>query len=116
MQNILECHLSNYTSAWVTITDVTAGATRLYLLNGGTWPPISVVGDFTYNLKNSTMQVFKNDGWKSFTIWDVASMLWHPTGNGLLVNFSHWGLPFWMCPDEDDDDDPCEFSMVEDLL
>ncbi|KAF8414637.1 hypothetical protein L210DRAFT_3658740 [Boletus edulis BED1] len=116
MQNILERCRSHCTSAWVAIPDVGAGAAKLYLLNGGTWPPTPVVGDFAYDLKNSTMHLFKKDGWHNVMMQDVASRLWNPTGNGSIVGFTHRGLPFWTGPDDDEDDEPCEFSSVEHLV
>ncbi|KAF8432120.1 hypothetical protein L210DRAFT_3507605 [Boletus edulis BED1] len=85
-------------SAWIAIPDVSAGVAKLHLLNSDTWPPTPVIGDFVYNLKNSTMHLFKKDG------------------NGSIMGFTHWGLLFWTCPNHNKDDEPCKFSSVERLV
>ena len=114
MESILERSRFNGTSCWIDIANVGGGAARLYLLNGGTRPPKPVVGDFTYDFKNSTMQVYDKDVWKPVTIQDVESRLWHPTGNGSMLCFTDLGLPFWMSPDEGCSG--CEFGTVDDVL
>ncbi|KAG6370432.1 hypothetical protein JVT61DRAFT_12047 [Boletus reticuloceps] len=115
MESILEHCRSNCTSSWVENPDVGGGAAKLYLLNGGTWPPMPAVGDFAYNLEDSTVHVYDKEVWKKFTIQDFTSTLWNPTGNRSIVYFTHRELPFWMCLDEDDYD-TCEFSMVDALI
>lgn len=114
MENILERSQHDGAYFWVEIPDVGGGAVKLYLLNDGTQPPTPLTGDFAYDFKNSTVQVYDNDNWRTVTIRDVESRVWNPIGNGSIVSFTHRGLPFWTSADQHDG--ACEFHTIEDLL
>lgn len=115
MDSIIKRAESHRSSCWIEIPDVGCGGARLHLVNGGMGPQTPDVGDFTYDFKNSTVQVFDtDDSWRTVTTREIESWLRHPTRNRCVASFTHRGLPFWTSADEEVGER--EFATAEDIL
>lgn len=90
----------------------------MYILNGGARPPMPVVGDFSYDLANSTFNIYHPNGWRNTTSDDIRSRAWHPNGNRSIVSFTTRGLPYWMPTNENEDAGihSRRFGTMNDLL
>lgn len=117
METILkQCSQDRNMVISVDIADVDGGAAALYVLNGGTRPPIPVVGDFIYDFSTLIFQVYYPNGWRTVTIFEVESMVYHPDGNPSIVSFTSKALPFWMPVTEEQEGHQCRFDNVHMLL
>lgn len=103
---------------WVEIADVGGGASILYVVNGGRWPPNPTVGNFAYDLSSLALKVYYPEGWRDITIADIESLVWHPAENRSVVNVTRGGLPFWNPVSSGDEESrrPCKFQTVEGLV
>lgn len=102
MESLLAAAQDDHTVLSVDILDVSAGGATLYILNGGAQPPMPIVGDFLYDLRNSTFSVYHPNGWHNTTKDEVRSQAWHPNGNRGIISFTTTALPFWMPSNEDE--------------
>ncbi|KAG6372925.1 hypothetical protein JVT61DRAFT_6959 [Boletus reticuloceps] len=64
--------------------------------NGGTQPLTPRVGDFWYDFSVTTFNVYCSDGWASFTLEDVESLVCHPSGNNAILLFTGHAILYWM--------------------
>ncbi|KAG6371344.1 hypothetical protein JVT61DRAFT_9540 [Boletus reticuloceps] len=94
------------------IPDVDDVGATLYVLNGGTMPPMPLVGDFAYDFARGTSEVYHPNGWRTFTVADVESLLRHPNVNSLIVMFT----AFWRKTSRGQVTQQCNFSTVDALL
>jgi len=90
----------------------------LYVLNGNARPPMPVVGDFAYDLRNSSLNVYHPNGWENTTWGAVQSLAWHPNGNHSIVTFTTGGLPYWMPANKKGDKEiqRSKFATLEDVF
>lgn len=96
METILKrCSRDDGTIFTLDIPDVYGVKATLYVLNGGTWPLEPEVGDFAYDILTTTFQVRYPNGWRSVTVPDVKSLVWHPSVQGVIVSFTLSAIPFW---------------------
>lgn len=99
------------------IPDVDAMAATLYILNGGTPPPAPVVGDFAYDFAHAKFEVYHPNGWRSFTVADIESLLRHPNGDPLIVTFTASGaIPFWKQTKQGQVTERCNFGSIDAML
>lgn len=118
MESLLATSQSDGTVLSVDIPDLCGGPATLYVLNGGARPPMPVVGDFAYDLRDSRFNVYHSDGWKNTTWGAIQSRAWHPNGNHSVVKFTTGGLPYWMPANKKSDTEiyAITFATVEDIL
>ncbi|KAG6370279.1 hypothetical protein JVT61DRAFT_12230 [Boletus reticuloceps] len=78
------------------IPDVDGGPATLYVSGNGMRPPTPRVGDFWYDFSATTFNVYFSDGWVSFTLDDVESLVRHPNGNNAVASLTGRAIPYWM--------------------
>ncbi|KAG6378036.1 hypothetical protein JVT61DRAFT_13716 [Boletus reticuloceps] len=78
------------------IPDLDGGPATLYMSNGSMRPPTPQVGDFFYDFSAMMFHIYFSDGWVSFTLEDMESLVCHPSGNNAVMLFTGRAIPYWM--------------------